>query len=98
MEDKEISKDEELSKDHAVYSMGFSKEELELLDEALRSYLVENLDNVSEYAFTGNAEVMLDRLRGDVLKAVELLMRITNALCTFYDAEDGEKEEERGEK
>ena len=92
MEDKEISKDEELSKDHAVYSMGFSKRELELLDKAARASLIEDLDNIAEYATTGSADIILQRLEEDALEMAKLLRRVVYMLCTAYDAKEDKED------
>ena len=82
---------EKESKDHTVYSMGFSKRELDLLDKAMRASLIEDLDNIAEYVTTGSADIILQRLQEDVLEMAALLKRVTYMLCTAYDSE-AEKE------
>ena len=85
---------ENTCKDVAAYSMSFSKEELEVLDTALRDSLGTSMERMSECIHNRSAKSILDRVKDELLNASQLLMRVAYVLEIAYDAEAAEEEED----
>ena len=90
MEDKE----KEISKDHAVFTMGFNKDELEIVDLALRDAIAESLTNIAHRMRSMGAEVLQENLQSDVMMRMELLVRVNKILGLAYDSAHIEHDKE----